>query len=509
MRNRHMAAWWVVLVFVVLSYCSRWVSLLTLSGSPRNYFDVDKALDSQTEYRSYVANIYNSTLDALTYLCVMAIPLILIRGQKIDRFQKGGLCIMYLLCAFLLACLVVRAYEGSMSITPLSGTVGESKRTDWDFIALWFMLEASTAIWISCLPSLALMVKQRRSSANLWQSPTDKSLIGKPMMETVDGDAAPPWAQSRLSSSSAPTTASAIIESYAGMPRRSESNSVSTSGRSTSQKRQRNRLSKSPSTRSARSVRSNRSSRSQSSSKTWSGRTYTDNTSLPHPNPAISTTGKDTPNLHRYSWRGSGWIGKRGSLHDPLNSVSIPSAQILPNLDENDAEDLIYDRYSLHPLEEARVDSRDGVIEIVPSKPRKSLDEKSSRTRKSNDDYSYRTRKSTDDKSTRSGRSLDHGSTRTRASTITTSTPPFFPAPPMGKFLPEKIKESPPPNAVPTIQVISPGKNVYTVGSPQEEAADEPWRTDNTGIVPRAPNLTGPVNVNEEEIGLAISGDER
>jgi hypothetical protein len=199
--------------------------------------------------------------------------------------------------------------------------------------------------------------------------------------------------------------------------------------------------------------------------------------------------------------------------------VTIPNPQILPNLDENDAEDLIYDRYSLHPLEEARVDDRDGIMEIVPSKPRKSLDEKSYRTRRSNDDYSYRARKSTDDKSSRSGRSFDYGSTRPRTSTISTSTPPFFPAPPMGKVLPEKakepeaVKEPETQNSLPTIQVISPGKNVYTVGSPQEEAADEPWRTDNTGIVPRTPERTSPTlapaPIKEEEIGLAISGDER
>ncbi|CAG8297953.1 unnamed protein product [Penicillium salamii] len=125
-------AWWAVVVFACLAYLGCWVVLVYTCHPPSSYFKYGPGqCGKPIDFKGFtIAISYSTSVDIVTDLLVMSLPLRIIWVAKINVKQKVGLALVFLIGFSIIAAAIVRAVE-------ISGT---STFSDPGALAVWVVV---------------------------------------------------------------------------------------------------------------------------------------------------------------------------------------------------------------------------------------------------------------------------------------------------------------------------------------------------------------------------------
>ncbi|MCJ1414658.1 hypothetical protein MMC32_000985 [Xylographa parallela] len=160
--------WWGVVVFSVLAYLGCWVTQLLSCTPISTYFD-DNCQTPRDIYISNLSLYYAMGVDVVCDILIMALPLRLLWGLKVNLQQKIALAAIFSLGFIIIAFAVVRVVE----------TGATFKHVNPMWLALWSMIEASVAVIVSCLPSFRALFSSRSASNYKDHTPSSGSRLSR------------------------------------------------------------------------------------------------------------------------------------------------------------------------------------------------------------------------------------------------------------------------------------------------------------------------------------------
>ncbi|MCJ1405675.1 hypothetical protein MMC11_008904 [Xylographa trunciseda] len=129
--------WWAVVIFSVLAYLGCWVTQLLSCTPIPTYFD-NQCQTPKDIYNSNLSLYYAMGVDVVCDILIMALPLRLLWGLKVNSKQKVALAAIFSLGFIVIAFAVVRVVETSATF----------KHVNPMWLALWSMIEASVSKYI-------------------------------------------------------------------------------------------------------------------------------------------------------------------------------------------------------------------------------------------------------------------------------------------------------------------------------------------------------------------------
>ncbi|KAH3371389.1 hypothetical protein KXW99_000318 [Aspergillus fumigatus] len=155
--------WWGVTTFAVLAYIGCWLASILNCHPPSDYFrfgivvvELWRKCTKPIDIRGSVISIcYSTTVDILTDLMIMYLPLRILWKTKMNLYQKLGLATVFCLGFVIIAAAIIRA----VAIT------GKAY-SDQAALAIWGIAESSISMIVGCLPPFKSFITSGSSSAN-------------------------------------------------------------------------------------------------------------------------------------------------------------------------------------------------------------------------------------------------------------------------------------------------------------------------------------------------------
>ncbi|KAI9893685.1 MAG: hypothetical protein M1814_005900 [Vezdaea aestivalis] len=273
-RNlRHFTiAWWIVFVYVTITYLGVWVCQMTIGGTPKGVLTISGITSNAATKRIIITVWVITVMDFTTDLCILILPLGLLTKMKIHWRQKIGLSLCFCFALITMAFSLVRGvlYYKSQAVNKAYGSV-QNGNIDVAYLYLWAFMEASVAIIVSCLPTYRLILN------GSGHRPRQEKVTS----ESFDNDG--------LAKIKKPKR-NVMRENLASIRRPWFGFSGGDGSHTTS------------------------------SFKQW----------LLRLTPSRGSSRRETPqsSFTRFVWRGRGRLGNKGSLHGPLDSVAIPGGTL-------------------------------------------------------------------------------------------------------------------------------------------------------------------------------------
>ncbi|KAJ5747720.1 uncharacterized protein N7511_009416 [Penicillium nucicola] len=152
----YIIAWWVILVFCVLSIIACIVSSWVSCESFHAWFTAG-VCSTPRDHRAAVISLYFAyAMDIITDLAIMALPLRLIWNLKMKSKQKISIGALF---CFGWICIII----STIRVVQLGESVNGVPSTSW--LALWATIEASIAVMIGCCPGLYRVIRTSMSSS--------------------------------------------------------------------------------------------------------------------------------------------------------------------------------------------------------------------------------------------------------------------------------------------------------------------------------------------------------
>ncbi|KAI9894937.1 MAG: hypothetical protein M1814_000157 [Vezdaea aestivalis] len=267
-------AWWISLVWIIITYLGFWCTQLTIGVTPRGAFLLSGIGSAEGTRRVRIDTWILCVIDFTTDLCILVLPMGLLWRLRIPLSQRVGLAGIFSLAAITMAfCLTRAVVYNSQNHTSRSYGYSKSTNVDPSWLIFWAILESTAATCVSCLPTFRLLLQPRRK-------PTPAQMAQSTESYDVDG--------------------LAKIKNGQRSP-----DSDGSDGRRHSRARF--------------AIRHPSATDSTSSFRQWLLRISSDRSRENSP-----------PNsIVRWIWPGRGKLGNRGSLHGPLDSVSIPGGTLV------------------------------------------------------------------------------------------------------------------------------------------------------------------------------------
>ncbi|KAI9817312.1 MAG: hypothetical protein M1832_004734 [Thelocarpon impressellum] len=151
----HMIAWWAVTAFTSLAFIACLVPLLTACGSTAAYFRINACLTDSAIRRTKFSIKISTSVDVLSDLMIMALPLRILWSLNITKRQKAGLATAFSLATIVIVFAIIRAVQTHATLTPQA--ISSLQRADPIALTLFSVLESSVAVIVSCLPSFRVL----------------------------------------------------------------------------------------------------------------------------------------------------------------------------------------------------------------------------------------------------------------------------------------------------------------------------------------------------------------
>ncbi|KAG0645363.1 hypothetical protein D0Z07_9041, partial [Hyphodiscus hymeniophilus] len=192
--------WWGVMVFCFFAYSGCWIASINNCHPAADYFALGGCIqillhatfsinaDGKTTGKcnkpvdlrgSVIAISYSTTVDILTDVMIMAMPLNLLWKVKISRKEKMGLAAVFSICFIIIIFAIIRAVQ-----------ITFTARNDAVLLALWGILESSIcryprqypkpiqfvliailpAVVVGCLPPFKSLFAHLRAPTNVYSS---------------------------------------------------------------------------------------------------------------------------------------------------------------------------------------------------------------------------------------------------------------------------------------------------------------------------------------------------
>ncbi|KUJ07657.1 uncharacterized protein LY89DRAFT_631275 [Mollisia scopiformis] len=154
---KYMKWWWAAAVACIATFiaCVLTNFLECLPMSHRFELDLQGSCPTDNGIR-FVAT--TTTLDILTDIFLMALPIKLLIGLRISMKQKIGVGVMFTLSILIVIFSAIRVSEIYTSLSQLDPNLNVS-------LALWSILEAAVAVVVGALPSLKSLMRGKRDSS--------------------------------------------------------------------------------------------------------------------------------------------------------------------------------------------------------------------------------------------------------------------------------------------------------------------------------------------------------
>ncbi|KAG0645203.1 hypothetical protein D0Z07_8938 [Hyphodiscus hymeniophilus] len=156
--------WLGIVVFTALTLAGCEVSqLLTCDGGMKAYF-TPGACQGPGDARRQAGSLYYSlTVDVLTDLLIMVIPIRLLWNLQITFVEKISVGVAFIFGFITIVCAIIRAVS-------LKSAAGQEKVIPITWLILWASIEGLAAIIVNCLPTFAIFFRARVVSSRTYNS---------------------------------------------------------------------------------------------------------------------------------------------------------------------------------------------------------------------------------------------------------------------------------------------------------------------------------------------------
>ncbi|KAI9756985.1 MAG: hypothetical protein M4579_003643 [Chaenotheca gracillima] len=161
--RKHLIAWWIVLIFTVGAFIGSCITFLTACGPTAQYFMIVQCGSPSSLHRMAMSIKFSTSVDILSDLMIMALPLRILWDLRVTTRQKIGLAGLFSLAIIIMTFSIVRAIKSAGTLG--GATITSLYQADPTTLTLYTILESTIAVIVSCLPTFrVLFVKSRESS---------------------------------------------------------------------------------------------------------------------------------------------------------------------------------------------------------------------------------------------------------------------------------------------------------------------------------------------------------
>ncbi|KAJ5690207.1 hypothetical protein N7462_004599 [Penicillium macrosclerotiorum] len=151
---RYRAFWWGTTVFAVLAYIGCWFASVFTCHPATDYFKFGACTKPIDQKGSVISICYSTSVDIITDLLIMSLPLRLLWKARINTQQKIGLVVVFLLSFIVIAAAIVRAVE-----------ITGKAYSDQAALAVWGIAESSISMIVGCLPPFKSLISSKSTAS--------------------------------------------------------------------------------------------------------------------------------------------------------------------------------------------------------------------------------------------------------------------------------------------------------------------------------------------------------
>ncbi|KAK1580570.1 uncharacterized protein LY79DRAFT_520357 [Colletotrichum navitas] len=141
--------WYCVAVFTILAYIGCWVISALTCSRPFDYFKAGKCNNPHEVWMKTFHVFYATSVDVVSDMMIMALPLTILPSLQIDRKKKIGLAFAFSLASIIICVAIVRMNQSI-----------KDQNVDYVGLAIWSAVETATAIVVgSLLPLKAFLTR--------------------------------------------------------------------------------------------------------------------------------------------------------------------------------------------------------------------------------------------------------------------------------------------------------------------------------------------------------------
>lgn len=146
--DRFRKSWWIISIYVFLTFWAVFAGMLTLCGSAADISNTVQC--NQHKHHQFNSRIYMTFMNLSTDFAVMILPLFMLPQLRIDISQKLGLAFIFMICFVTIGLELLRIIQ---SIHP--GIMAAH--------VLYGVLTANLTVIISCIPTYRSLLGVRRT----------------------------------------------------------------------------------------------------------------------------------------------------------------------------------------------------------------------------------------------------------------------------------------------------------------------------------------------------------
>ncbi|KAK1971603.1 hypothetical protein LY78DRAFT_598238 [Colletotrichum sublineola] len=139
--------WYCVAAFALVAFIGCWVASIFTCRTPSDYFKAGKCNDGHAVRMQTFDVLYSTSVDVVSDLMIMALPLTVLPALQLDKKKKIGLA-----CAFSLAIIII-----CVAIVRMTQVL-KGQHVDIVGLAIWGAVETATAVVVGSLPPLKALL---------------------------------------------------------------------------------------------------------------------------------------------------------------------------------------------------------------------------------------------------------------------------------------------------------------------------------------------------------------
>ncbi|KAI9891963.1 MAG: hypothetical protein M1814_002158 [Vezdaea aestivalis] len=159
----HMIAWWIILAITLLTYLGAWLCMMYATGRPQNFFNLYSAIQPAGIHGTRISLMVTTSFDVLSDIAIMVLPIRLLYNLRISIRQKLGLGLIFGMVVVIMAVSIARVVIALGAIIGTRSTLGQADPAQLSF---WSVIEASIALWVSCLPTFRILFRSNERSSS-------------------------------------------------------------------------------------------------------------------------------------------------------------------------------------------------------------------------------------------------------------------------------------------------------------------------------------------------------
>lgn len=158
--------WWLmVAVFAFASYVGCWIASAMTCHPASLYFKFGQCYKPIDMKGSTISVAYSTTVDVLTDVMIISLPLNLLYTVRLARKQKIGLGAVFSIGIIIILVAIARAVQ-----------ISRKAFADGVLLALWGIIESTVSVIVGCLPPFKSLIKGRGSFQRYKNPNYDKNL---------------------------------------------------------------------------------------------------------------------------------------------------------------------------------------------------------------------------------------------------------------------------------------------------------------------------------------------